>query len=230
MKTNDEIKDILERHQHWLNEDVDDWENMRAILRGADLRGANLYGADLRDANLYDANLRDANLYDANLRDANLRGANLYGANLRGANLYGANLYGANLYGANLRGANLYDANLCGAKNVSIPIACPDTGDFIGWKKCQCDAIVKLKIPDDAQRLSATGRKCRCDKAVVLEIQNLDGTLYDGTIVASNRDSDFLYEIGKTVEVNDFDTDRWKECSTGIHFFITRQEAVNYVP
>ena len=25
-----------------------------------------------------------------------------------------------------------------------------------------------------------------------------------------------------------FDTNRWNECAPGIHFFITRQEAVNY--
>jgi len=75
--TEEELKKIIENHQHWLKEDCDGWEDMRA-----NLNGANLYGAKLECANLYGANLECANLYGANLNGANLNGANLYGANL----------------------------------------------------------------------------------------------------------------------------------------------------
>lgn len=75
-----------------------------------------------------------------------------------------ADLYGADLCGADLRGADLCSADLSGAENLNIPLACPDTGSFIGWKKAS-GLIVKLLIPSDAKRLSATGRKCRCNKA-----------------------------------------------------------------
>lgn len=55
-----------------------------------------------------------------------------------------------------------------------------------------------------------------------------DGT-DDGTdIVSSWRNSDFLYKIGETVKVRDFDKNRWKEYAPGIHFFMTREEAVDY--
>ena len=139
-----------------------------------------------------------------------------------------ANLYGADLYGADLRDANLRDANLRDAKNVPfIPYACPDFGMFIGFKKAH-GYIVVLEIPEDAKRLSATGRKCRCNKAKVLEIQNIDGTKANVTEVRSNHDCDFIYKVGETVTVDDFCEDRWNECSEGIHFFINRQEAVNY--
>ena len=238
------LNEILEKHKHWINEDCDGWREMKADLRGADLcradlYGANLYGADLRRANLRGADLRGANLYGADLRKANLRGADLRGANLsgadlRGANLYGADLYGANLsgadlYGANLYGADLYRADLYGAKNIPfIPYACPDFGMFIGFKKARNNLIVVLEIPDDAKRLSATGRKCRCDKARVLEIQNLDGTKSDKTEAVSQHDKDFIYRVGEIVSVPDFCEDRWNECSKGIHFFINRQEAVDY--
>jgi hypothetical protein len=92
-----------------------------AVSRGANLCGANLCGANLRGANLCDANLRGANLCDAdlcgaNLCDADLCGANLCGANLRGADLRGADLRGANLCDADLCGADLRGANLCDAK------------------------------------------------------------------------------------------------------------------
>ena len=214
-----------------------------ANLRDANLHGANLYGADLsyadlHGANLYNANLRGVSLRGADLSYANLRGANLYNADLRDAdlsyanllctNLSYANLHNANLYGAELHGANLYDANLSCAKNVPfIPYVCPDCGSFIGDKKVQ-GLIVELEILSDAKRTSATNRKCRCNKAKVLSIQNLDGTKSDLISVASDRDATFIYKVGETVVVDDFDENRWNECSTGIHFFINRQEAVDY--
>ena len=228
--TRDELNEILGKHNLWLK---GDFNGARANLYGADLYEANLYGADLRGANLYGANLYGANLRGADLREANLYGANLreanlYGADLYGADLYGADLCGADLYGANLNEANLNEANLYGAKNLNFPIACPEKGSFIGFKKCQNNMIVKLEITEDALRCSATGRKCRCSKAKVLSITNLDGTESNIEFVSSKRDPSFIYKIGEIVEVKDFDTNRWNACSTGIHFFITRQEAVDY--
>ena len=201
-----------------------------AIRRGADLCdadlcGANLCDADLCDANLCgaylcDANLRSANLSGANLRDADLRCADLCGANLRDADLRGADLRGANLYGADLRGANLRNAKGC-------YLSCPTEGSFIGWKKAS-GHIVKLRIPEDARRSSATGHKCRCDKAYVMEIQNMDGTKATEDTVRSDHDKNFVYTVGATVEVPDFDDNRWSECAPGIHFFIDRRAAVEY--
>ena len=150
----------------------------------------------------------------ANLREANLREANLCEANLRGAYLYGANLCGA---------------NLCGADNIPfVPMTCPDAGTFVAWKKAN-GYIVKLEIPEDARRSSATGRKCRCDKAKVIEIQELDGSPSELTEVASGYDRNFVYRVGEIAEEPKYNENRWKECAPGIHFFINRQEAVDYV-
>ena len=129
---------------------------------------------------------------------------------------------------ADLTGAYLTSAYLSGAKNVPyIPMACPDSGEFTAWKKAG-GKIVKLLIPEDAQRISAAGRKCRCDKAIVLAIQNLDGTGTGIDSVPSSRDKNFIYKIGETVIVPDFCKNRFQECAVGIHFFINRQEAVEY--
>ena len=224
-------------------------ENIEAII--AENGNDCLIGADLRDANLRDANLRGADLYGANLSGADLRGANLYGANLYGADLrgadlsdadlYGADLRDANLYGADLSDADLYDADLSGARDISeLTIAktsiLPDEGDVIGWKKAYVDniipprpIIVKLLIPADAQRSNATGRKCRASKARVLDLQDKQGnSLPPDTTALSGYDTDFTYKKGETVQVEDFDTNRWNECAPGIHFFITRIEAVEY--
>ena len=201
-----------------------------AIRRGADLRDADLCGADLRGSNLRSANLCDADLCDANLCGAYLRGANLYGADLCDANLCDANLRDANLRDADLRGANLCDADLRGANLRDAKgcyLSCPTEGSFIGWKKAS-GHIVKLRIPEDARRSSATGHKCRCDKAYVMEIQNMDGTKATEDTVRSDHDKNFVYTVGATVEVPDFDDNRWSECAPGIHFFIDRRAAVEY--
>ena len=206
-----------------------------ADLRDADLRDANLCGANLCEANLCDANLRDANLCGANLCEANLCGANLRGSDLRGADLCGANLRDANLRDANLRRANLRGADLCGAnlrdanlrRAKGTYMACPTDGSFIGWKKAS-GYIVKLQIPEDARRSSAGCEKCRCDKAYVVEIQNIDGSNADIGMICSDHDENFVYAVGATVEVSDFDDDRWNECAPGIHFFIDRRAAVEY--
>ena len=205
--------------------DLRDADLCDANLCGAYLRDADLCGADLCDANLCGAYLRGANLYGANLYgadlcDANLRDANLRDADLRGANLCDANLYGADLRGTDLRGANLRDAKGC-------YLSCPTEGSFIGWKKAS-GHIVKLRIPEDARRSSATGHKCRCDKAYVMEIQNMDGTRATEDTVRADHDKNFVYTVGATVEVPDFDDNRWSECAPGIHFFIDRRAAVEY--
>lgn len=184
-------------------------------LHGADLRGAYLRHADLRGADL---------------RHASLHGAYLMHADLRGADLHGADLCDADLYRADLHRA--YDVKLSIAK-ISI---LPDEGDIIGWKKAWTDnempptpVIVKLLIPADAQRSNATGRKCRASTARVLDLQDKQGnSLPPDTTAYSGYDTDFTYKKGETVHVENFDTNRWNECATGIHFFITRIEAVEY--
>ena len=211
---------------------------MGTVLRGADLSCADLKGAYLSCVNLNDANLRradlrgvnlsDANLISANLEDADLSCANLNDADLGHANLRCANLGGTNLRGADLSYADLRGADLNGVKNMFSPIACPEKGSFIGFKKCKDDLIVEIEILEDSLRCSATSRKCRCSKARVISITNMDGTNSNLTTATSKYDANFKYTIGEIVTVDDFDTNRWNECSTGIHFFITREEAVNY--
>lgn len=211
--TQQELSKVIENHQHWLYEDCEGWENMRA-----DLSGKNLEGLDLSKANLPYADLSYANLTHANLFKANLYRANLADANLTHANLSEACLYLA----------NLANANLAEAQNVPfIPLACPDTGSFIGYKRAD-GLIVQLQILEDSKRCSATSRKCRCDKAKVLSIQNVDGSPADVKEVRSNYDMNFIYRVGEIVQVDDFDEDRFNECSTGIHFFINRQDAVDW--
>lgn len=146
----------------------------------------------------------------ADLRRADLRGANLAEANLRRANLAGANLKGANLAGAELTEK---DRTTLVATRTIVP-----GGDLIGWKKLSGPVICKLKIPREANRVGGvTGRKCRAEFAVVLEGSG-----------CSQYEPDFLYEPGKKVVPDQWDDNPLVECSHGIHFFVTRQEAEDY--
>ena len=241
-----DLKKILEEHLLWLNGKGGSRANLRnADLRCADLRRANLCdadlsGADLRCANLRNADLRNADLCGANLCDADLSGADLRNADLRCADLCCADLFRADLSNADLRGADLRNADLCNADlcgasidqmmwniyTVFYPLQCPESGSYIGYKKAS-GLVVELEIPADARRSSATSRKCRASKAKVLSITDINGNPAGGQ-VKSNYDPNFVYAIGETVEVTDFDDNRWNECSTGIHHFITRAEAVIY--
>ena len=197
-------------------------------LTWADLGGANLAGADLADANLSWANLKGANLKGANLKDANLYRANLAWATLERADLNFAFLKCADLTGAHLTGANLNAAHLNGAKNIPfIPLACPSEGAFVAWKKVEGKYLVKLQVPEDARRTSATTRKCRCDKAMVLEITSLDGEKHYDEVTNTNYNKT-IYKVGEMVYPDSFDENRWRECSHGIHFFINKEDAINY--
>lgn len=242
----DSIEAILEKYGRYClrRANLSDANLSATNLSATNLCHANLRGADLSYAILRHANLRGANLRGANLRGANLRGVNLSGANLSYAILIHANLNGADLSGANLRGADLWSADLSGAdlsgaNHVKLSIAktsiLPDEGDIIGWKKAwtgdipATPVIVKLLIPADAQRSNATGRKCRASTARVLDLQDKQGnSLPPDTTAYSGHDTDFTYKKGETVHVENFDTNRWHECAPGIHFFITRIEAVEY--
>ena len=104
----------------------------------------------------------------------------------------------------------------------------PETGTFVGWKKGRDGELIKLLILEDAFRSSATTRKCRCSKAIVLDIRNELGYWANINQARSEHDYDFVYKKGEMVSVPNFDFDRWKECAAGIHFFITAREAMKY--
>ena len=252
--TQDELNRILENHKKWLEGDPRGVKaNLRnvslvgaslvgatldyasldyASLVGASLEGASLNYASLDYASLNGASLNYASLVGASLDRASLDGASLVCASLGYASLDGATLVGASLDGVSLNYASLVRASLNGAsldgvKGLFVPMTCPSEGSFISWKKCSDDIIVKLLIPDDAKRSSATGRKCRADKAVVLAMYDSNGNAVDTAY--SMFDKSFVYKVGETVKPEKcFDDNRWNECGSGIHFFITREEAESY--
>ena len=117
------------------------------------------------------------------------------------------------------------------ATQIIFPSYVPSHGSFIAWKKAIIEdgstVIVKLRIPEDAIRYSIR-HKCRANKAEVLGYETLNGEkLPETTKVHSNFRPDFYYKIG-VIEEENFDLDPLEECSSGIHFFLNREDAVNY--
>lgn len=219
--TQEELNAILENHKKWLEGNGGERANLSgADLCGVDLRFASLRGADLRDVHLNCANLRYADLRYVYLNGAELNGVDMRYADLRYADIRYAYLSGANLNGANLSGVRYNE------QTAHFAMQCPEKGSYIGYKKAQ-NSIVELQITEDSKRSSATTRKCRASKVKVLSITSLNGKKFFDKAV-SDYDSSFVYKVGETIEVKDFDENRWSECSTGIHHFITREEAVFY--
>ena len=210
----------------------------RAYLRGANLRSANLVDADLSFADLKRANLRGADLSFAHLSFADLRGADLRGANFRdtylsGADLRGADLSGANLRGAYLRGANLSGADLSGADLsgaiINDTTKLPDfkitplQDAFIAYKKTS-KGVITIQIPANAKRTNCIGsRKCRAEFVKVLDGEGLGG--HSPTQTGYQK---LTYNKGDIVTADTYNDDIREECTGGIHFFMTYEEAEAY--
>lgn len=211
---------VKQAHRRWAQGGPDAADSDRA-----DFSGADLWGQDLSDMDWF--------------------GADFSGADLRHAHLVYASLDGAILTGARWEGANLYAANLTRAIDPPwYPLACPDSGAFIGWKKALLfqedenaedrEVVVKLLIPEEAQRLSGGTRECRCDRCTVLEIQALDGAVLAdeahprAAAAVSMHNPGFLYLVGETLVEPHFDPNRWQMLKTGFCFFPTREEAARY--
>ena len=170
-------------------------------------------------ADLSDAYLSDANLSGADLRCANLRCADLLDADLRCADLRCADLRCADLRRANLSGANLSDANLSNADLPNFQI-CPEVGSFQAFKKTT-KGIIRIEIPEDAKRTSSlVGRKCRAEYVKVI-----DG---DGVGGKSLNYGSLTYENGAIVKADKYDDDIRVECTHGVHFFMTKKEAMEW--
>ena len=135
-----------------------------------------------------------------------------------------SNLRYADLRYANLSYANLRDADLSSAKNSELAIArtvIVAQGELDVWKKCKDGILVELRIPREARRSSAFGRKCRCEFADVIKVHHNSG------LAKSTSDAKHIveYREGTRVTCHEWDDNRWEECSGGIHFYLTKEEA-----
>ena len=247
--TQEELDKIIELHQHWLKEDCEGWEGMRADLSYADLSYADLSHADLSYAdlsyaNLYHATLSGAKLYHAklyhaDLSHADLSDAKLSHANLSHADLSDAKLYHANLSHADLSHADLSDADLSHADLSYADLSHADLSDaklyhaekhrlgkvldepITGYKKTKEGVVITAEIPAGAIVFCINGRKCRTNRAKITDMGGRE-------VLHSSYDTNFEYRLGQEIEIKDFNLMYNVECASGFHFFRTRKEAEEY--
>lgn len=216
-------------------------EGQMCIARDIELCDMNLRGFDLsytdftlgvfKNVCFDEVNFSHSSIENALFENCTFRGADFHYANMRTCamrynDLTGANIEGADLFAAVLEHAKL-DGIIYNEETKWFKLHCPETGPFLGYKKCFNNRLVQLLIPADAKRTSATMNSCRCSKAKVLTIKSFDYK-EEFDEAWSLVDENFVYRKGEWVEVPDFNEDRWQDSTTGIHFWLTREEALAY--
>ena len=207
--TQEELDKIIEQHKHWLNEDCEGWEGMKANLSGSNLSYCNLRGSDLSYCDLSDANLHGCNLSYCDLSDANLHDCDLSDANL----------HGCNLSYCNLRDANLHDCDLSDAEKMRIGRIL--TEPLKGYKKTKEGVVITAEIPAGAIVFCINGKKCRTNRAKITDMEGRE-------ILHSQYDNSFEYRLGQEIEIKDFNLMYNVECASGFHFFENKEDADRY--
>ena len=200
-------------------------------LTGMDLSGMDFVLSSFQNTVLDGVNFEGSSVENSLFDGCSLHGVNFKNANMKTASFRGCDLADSNIEGANLFGAVLERADIHGVRSNEqtrwFRMHCPKTGPILGYKKCVNDRLVQLLIPADAKRTSATLPSCRCNKAKVLTIKNFDST-EEYEEAWSLVDENFVYRKGEWVEVKDFNEDRWFDSTTGIHFWMSRDDAIGY--
>ncbi len=221
------IKEILDKHQKWLNDEFDGKKAdlSSANLSSTDLRYANLSFVNLSSANLSSADLRYANLSSADLRSTDLRYADLHYTDLNSADLSSANLSYTDLSYTDLRYAKLDDKIIKNINKYRPFQICPQVGSFYAWKAGKNNTIMKIYIPASAERTSCLiNRKCRCSKARLIMAWDSKGNKIKE---CKNWNTHYptVYKVGEWMIPNSYNSNIRIDCSNGIHFFITKEEA-----
>jgi uncharacterized protein YjbI with pentapeptide repeats len=190
-----------------------------ATIINSDMSCAKLKYIDLQKATIKNTSIIESDLQSALLRNATLEDVNLFRADLQFAHLEDASLSRVNLENSNLEDTHLSENEECRRGLILKE-------DMIGYKKCRDNRIVKLCVPKGAVVFSINNYKCRTNIAKVLEITNLAGKVC--RVAYSNYEPDFKYKVGEIVEVEDFALRYNLECASGIHFFRTKEEAIDY--
>ena len=205
-------------------------------FRNFDFSGRDLSNTGFELSMFIDCKFENVNLKESSFKDAQLDGCPLRGSNFENACLNRTTMRRCDMTGCNIKGTDFHSAVLEYAildgviqdENTKwFRLRCPETGPFLAYKKCVNNLLVQLLVPADAKRTSGTNAACRVSKAKVLTIKSFDYTK-EYNEAWSLAAEDFVYPKGEWVEVLDFNEDRWFESTTGIHVWLTREEAMRY--
>ena len=117
----------------------------------------------------------------------------------------------------------------------------PPQNEIYLYKKCIIPAssfnkytpvIVKLLVPETAERVYCDELKIRVSEAKVVEFYNMDGEVYKlrkDKYVCSHWDRTFKYNIGETIKPTEKFDPTSGECGSGIHGFTNFADAKAYI-
>lgn len=163
------------------------------------------------------------------------------------------NLTKQQLESGKLGGTHVVKEPIQGFKRIQCDCD-PVLGLFLNTDTKNIASIATLEIPPGAKIIRAhsfyedryvggetdyVSNKLRANKAVVKNIEpkydnsqkinNLFSTIKN-CVCYSLYDKEFKYEIGQTVTPKkDFNSDSSRECESGIHFFLDKDEAKDYL-
>lgn len=197
-----------------------------------------LTGAKFSGCNLTYVTFENCDLTDALFINANLVGAEFYNCKVScdiicidGLNLKVPTL----LYDNQLRADYSFrdsDNNEIFAIKYIKRYVYTEHQELVGYKIVESEEsprkvlLCKLLIPSYAKRIVIENGKCRCDIARVLRLYTMNGEDFQGKAKPFiQRDSKLRYEVGKNACADSYDDCIYIECSGGIHFFMTEQEA-----
>lgn len=228
-----QFRECMHQHRLWIEKND---EGQQLVLRNCRIRGIDVSSRDLRYAQFINCSFINCRFLGCHFTKAVFIGCSLSNyVVFRFCDLQEVNLCNANLYTCVFSDCLGLETAIIDDKTLYYRPQCPMNGSFIGYKGAWCydtelhirPVLVTLEIPADAYRSSATTRKCRCDKAMVLDACDLsNGQPLPNTVpIHSVYDRNFVYTIGQTLQVANCNTNRWDECSTGIHFFMEKEDA-----
>ncbi len=208
--------------------------NMQRVdAQEGNFQGANMFWVSAKDGNFWGADMRWVNARRGNFQDADMWGVSAQGGNFQKSDMRGvdaqegnfpwADMRGVDARRGNFRDANFKEASLDGVKidYRTIGLQAAPEGTLIGWGK-KGGKIVKLEIPADARRSCATSRKHRAEYVICLEVEG------GGEAIVESEYGKTIYRPGEIVRCHEWDPDRWNECGGGIHFFLSKEEAVSW--
>ncbi len=199
------------------------WDN---CWKEAVLAHSQMVNAQLCDGRFEGADLSSCNMFVADIDYAHFENADLSYANMRWtANSYWASFQGADMKHVILDGSPINDRAAEGAKNLFIPMLCPEEGSFIGWKKCRDNRIMKIQITEGASRTGGNTDCVRASEVFVLEIYDGDKTCSEAVCLSDEK---LIYHKGDVVrDTEEFDPSLLHD-GEGIHFFLSRVEAERF--
>ncbi len=233
--TKKELKSLLDDFR---NKEGEEYLGLTYIsMRTKKLEGMDFSRVDFSNSDFKDVNFKSCKFDNAKLQYTKFENCDLSGSSFAYADLFAADVRTCELSGSNVDGADFFAALLWEAKLDNLLVTdrtkffrnyCPEEGYIFGYKKCFNERMVQLLIPKDAKRCSSTTNACRCDKARVVAITDVNKKeSYKEAM--SFVDPNFIYRLGEMVYADSYNEDRWHDSSHGIHFWMTFEEALNYM-